>query len=305
MSFSYKVKEELCGCILGKEKEHACLYGMLLFCRQFDFGKITFQTECEAAAELFCVLADKVSGKEGIASAVKLERKNSPVFVLSIENKHNRIFFASMYKIKDEGIEHRFSSGNIHHSAMGAFLAGAFIASGSIIDPNKEYHLEFVTPHKDLAEDIQNIIVGIGINAKTTERKNAYVVYIKDSEGIEDLLTFMGATQSALEIMNIKILKDVRNKANRMANCDSANIEKTVKASVKQIEDIELVSKRIGLDSLPEELKEIAKIRLEYPELSLREMGQMLSKPIGRSGVNHRMKRLSAIAESLRGKEAD
>ncbi len=305
MSFSYRVKEELCGCIAGREKETACLYGMLLFCRQFDFGAITFQTECEAAAELFCVLADKVSSKTGIVSAVKAERKNSSMFVLNIENKYNRHFLASFYGMNDGGVEGINLSENISRFDVGAFLAGAFIASGSIIDPNKEYHLEFVTPYISLAKDLQNIIAGIGINAKVTERKNVFVVYIKDSEGIEDLLTFMGAPQSSLEIMNIKILKDVRNKANRMANCDSANIEKTVKASVKQIEDIELISERVGLESLPVELREIAQIRLDYPELSLREIGQMLSKPIGRSGANHRMKKLSSIAENLRGKDVD
>lgn len=123
---------------------------------------------------------------------------------------------------------------------------------------------------------------------------------MKDSESIEDTLTFMGATLSSLDLMNIKILKDVRNKTNRIANCDIANIEKAINAAGKQIADIELIERTIGFGELTKELREIAEMRLENPELSLRELGQMLPKPIGRSGVNHRMMKLAAIAEEIR-----
>ena len=125
-------------------------------------------------------------------------------------------------------------------------------------------------------------------------------MYIKESENIEDVLTFMGASMSSLEIMNVKILKDVRNKANRIANCDSANIEKTIAASYKQIDDIEYIMNPAGFDSLSDELREIAEARMENPDMSLRELGQALTKPISRSGVNHRMRKLSLIAEELR-----
>ena len=123
---------------------------------------------------------------------------------------------------------------------------------------------------------------------------------MKDSEAIEDLITFMGATMSSIELMNVKILKDVRNKANRIANCDAANIDRTLKASDKQIADIEYIIEKIGMENMPPDLAEIAEVRLEFPEMSLKELGEELEKPLGRSGVNHRLKRISALADELR-----
>lgn len=129
------------------------------------------------------------------------------------------------------------------------------------------------------------------------------MLYVKESEQIEDLLIMMGAQNAALELMNVKILKDVRNKINRAVNCDNANIEKTLRASERQLEDIDLIEKTCGLDSLPEDLKEIAQIRSEYPEYNLKELGQALSTPISRSGANHRMERIAKIAEEFRVKK--
>ena len=136
--------------------------------------------------------------------------------------------------------------------------------------------------------------------SKYVERKGLYVLYFKGSEDIEDMLTLMGATKSSIELMNVKILKDVRNKANRIANCDAANIERTLKASEKQIEDIEYIMNTEGLESLTPELRNMAELRLENPDVSLKELGEMLDKPVGRSGANHRLKKLMEIAEQIR-----
>ena len=152
---------------------------------------------------------------------------------------------------------------------------------------------------------IYNLIENYGIIPKQTERKNSQVVYIKESENIEDMLTLMGAVNSSLEIMNIKILKDIRNKINRAVNCDNANIEKTLRASEKQIEDIELIESTIGFGELSEDLREIAELRLENPGYTLKELGQALSKPISRSGANHRLARISKIAEDIRKKQGN
>ena len=148
--------------------------------------------------------------------------------------------------------------------------------------------------------DLTELLGEIGFNVKSTERKGNHVIYMKDSEVIEDLITFMGATMSSIELMNVKILKDVRNKANRIANCDAANIDRTLKASDKQIADIEYIADKIGMENMPPDLAEIAEVRLEFPEMSLKELGEELEKPLGRSGVNHRLKRISALAEQLR-----
>lgn len=138
----------------------------------------------------------------------------------------------------------------------------------------------------------EKLLERLGIMSKYVERKGLYVLYFKGSEDIEDMLTLMGATKSSIELMNVKILKDVRNKANRIANCDAANIERTLKASEKQIEDIEYIMNTEGFESLTPELRNMAELRLENPDVSLKELGEMLDKPVGRSGANHRLKSL-------------
>lgn len=300
MSFSSAVKEELCASITDRDKKYACLYGMLLFCKCFNQSGVILQTEQEGVAELFCVLADDVLSKTGVVSVTASPKSNqSTVFTLRVENRYDRLALLSRYKVPSDELWHRIQMENVDVNGLDGFLSGVYLVSGSAIDPNREYHLEFVTPSESLAKELGKLLAGLGMNAKISERKNQQVVYIKGSENIEDLLTFMGAQMAALEIMNIKILKDVRNKANRIANCDTANIEKTVVASARQIEDIEVIQERMGLDSLSDELREVAEIRLEYPELSLREIGQMLENPIGRSGVNHRIKKLAQIAKDI------
>ena len=183
------------------------------------------------------------------------------------------------------------------------FLRGVFLICGNVSSPEKDYHLEFVVPHKNLASDLVRIITEIeelDAQPKTVMRKGSYIVYIKGSESIEDTLTFIGAPQCTLELMNMKIYKDIRNKANRIANCDAANIDKVVKAAMKQIEDIKLIDRAVGLDNLSDELREVAQLRLDNIDMSLQEIGETLSEPISRSGVNHRFKKLAKMAEELR-----
>lgn len=188
----------------------------------------------------------------------------------------------------------------ISTGSLGVFAAGVFLACGSVIDPEKEYHLEFAVPEQKLAQELISLLNDIGVTARSAVRRGQLIVYIKGSEGIEDTLTFIGAQQCTLELMNVKIYKDVRNKANRIANCDSANIDKVVSAALKQIEDISLIANNRGLDDLPEELREIARLRMENPTMSLQEIGESLSEPLSRSGVNHRFKRIAKIADEIR-----
>ncbi len=301
-SFSFAVKDELSGSVTDRDKKYACLYGMLLFSRRFDEKQTVFRTEHHKAAELFCLLCGDVLGESGVVSCERREKKSSETYILTIDRPEALKKLAAVYRINgaDDGYN-RINADNIDTNSLPVFLMGAFLACGSIIDPNKSYHLEYAARCESLASDLSEMLLLVGVKAKILERKGDYVVYIKESEQIEDILTFMGATSSSLEIMNVKILKDIRNKANRIANCDSANIEKTVAASVRQIEEIELIERTVGLSSLSDELREAAELRLENPELSLRELGQMFSVPLGRSGVNHRFKRLSAIAEEISG----
>lgn len=181
-----------------------------------------------------------------------------------------------------------------------AFIRGAFLYSGSMSNPKKAYHLEIVVNNYDKAEQLREIIQSFSIEAKIVLRKKSHVVYIKEGAQIVDLLNVMEAHVALMDLENVRILKEMRNQVNRQVNCEAANISKTVIASSRQIEDIIFIRDNIGLEELAEGLKEIAILRIEYPEASLLELGVMLSPPIGKSGVNHRLRKLSMIAEYFR-----
>ncbi len=181
-----------------------------------------------------------------------------------------------------------------------AFLRGVFLASGSMSDPNKSYHFEIVARSMEQAQQIRDILISFDTDAKIVERKGHYVVYLKEGSQIVDSLNIMEAYVSLMNLENVRILKEVRNSVNRQVNCETANINKTVNAAVKQINDIELIQKTIGLDSLPEPLREAAQVRLDYPEAPLKDLGTYLDPPVGKSGINHRLRKISSIAEELK-----
>lgn len=300
-SFSSEVKRELTQHLTDSDKKYACLYGMILFCKHFSAEGLVFQTENKLVADTFISLTDDLLGRKNTVSVSENTKKNGTVlYTLSVDETENIEEIIFRFRISSRTLIHRIQGEIINNNNVFAFLSGAFLSCGSIIDPNKEYHLEFVIPYKELCDDLSDMLLSMGLTVNSTVRKGAYVLYIKGSESIEDLLTIMGATNSSLELMNVKILKDVRNKANRIANCDSANIDRIIRAAEKQIEDILFIEKTEGLDSLPPELYEMAIVRMDNPEFSLKELGEMLSKPIGRSGINHRLKRISDIADRLR-----
>ncbi len=181
-----------------------------------------------------------------------------------------------------------------------AYLRGAFLMGGSISDPNKGYHFEVVCKSDKQAQQIQYIMTSLDLDAKIVNRQKHYVVYLKEGEQIVSALGFMGATKALMDLENIRILKEMRNTVNRRVNCEAANITKTVNAAVKQIQDIKLIDEVKGLSALPENLRDIAIIRLENPDASLKDLGEMMEPPIGKSGVNHRLRRISEIADKLR-----
>lgn len=176
----------------------------------------------------------------------------------------------------------------------------AFIKSGSMNDPNKKYHLEIMFKTKKKAEEMQTLLNNFNINAKIIKREKDYMLYLKDGEEISEFLALIGANSSVIKFEEIRVLKETRNDINRLVNCETANLNKTISAAVKQIEDIKLIKKKHKFSNLPENLQEIAELRVANPDVSLVELGKMLSQPIGKSGVNHRLKKLSAIAEDLR-----
>lgn len=181
-----------------------------------------------------------------------------------------------------------------------AFIRGAFMASGSMSDPNKAYHFEIVCRTLEQAQRLQELMAEFETEPKIIERKNYHVVYLKDGSQIVDMLNVMEAYVSLMNLENVRILKEMRNSINRKVNCETANINKTVNAAVKQIADIELIRDVLGFDHLPAPLREMAQVRLEYSEAPLKDLGAYMNPPVGKSGINHRLRKLAAIAEDLR-----
>jgi DNA-binding protein WhiA len=183
-----------------------------------------------------------------------------------------------------------------------AYIRGAFLGGGSITNPEKTYHLEFVTHVQEHAEDLSELINSFGLNSKVIQRKSSFVVYLKEGEQIVDLLNIIGAHSSLLNLENVRIYKEMRNNVNRLVNCETANLSKTVNAAVRQVESIKFIKNTVGLKKLPLNLRQIAEARLNHPDASLKELGEMLDPSIGKSGVNHRLRKLEQFAEELREK---
>lgn len=182
------------------------------------------------------------------------------------------------------------------------YLRSAFLAAGSIINPQRAYHLEIITPRKDSAKRIAKIMGGFDLKPGISHRKQWYVVYLKDADQISDFLNVIGAHTALLNMESIRTIKGMRNKVNRLINCETANINKSINASLRQIENINLISRTIGIGRLPENLRKVAALRLENPEASLKELGEMLDPPVGKSGVNHRMRKIERIADKILGR---
>lgn len=279
MSFTTDVKKELCGGDLSRRQEKTVLYGFLYCLRERD----AYFTESADIKDFLRRIAGE--SKVPFIPHKKLGRSG---FLLD--------FTEIALDTSNTSIDSSYVDGRDENT--GLFLRGAFIACGVVTDPNKEYHLEFSIYNKEKSDALCRLISESGMNIKSSTRKGKSILYTKDSESISDILTFMGAMISSMEIMNAKIYKDLRNNVNRKVNCESANIEKTVAASRKQLEDIEYIEKTVGLGLLAEELRPLAEIRRDNIELSLSEIGKMLG--ISRSGVYHRIKRISEIADRLR-----
>jgi len=183
-----------------------------------------------------------------------------------------------------------------------SYLRGVFLGAGSLSDPMNSYHLEIVANSEEYAASLVQLMERFGLRPKISGRKNVLLVYLKESEQIADFLNVIGAHQALLELENIRIQKEMRNQVNRLVNCENANMNKTVDAAVRQKRNIEFLQQHYGLEKLSEGLQAVAEARLAYPEVSLKELGSLMDPPIGKSGINHRMRKLEELAEELRGK---
>ncbi|HAN44450.1 MAG TPA: DNA-binding protein WhiA [Ruminococcaceae bacterium] len=301
MTFAYQLKNEICNNKSFRAKHKAAqAYGLMRFSKSFDKDKISLHTEHKAVADLYCFFISELIGITGSLTVTKHERRDrKKYFIVTVDDEYDRRQILNYFYSETGSLNKQIL---MDDSDIAAFLSGVYLACGNITNPEKGYHLEFSVADDELAKQLESLINSRGITAKLTKRRGVNICYIKESEQIEDLLTLIGATNSTLELMEVKIYKDIRNKANRLTNCETANIEKTVSAAAAQIADINLIISARGEEYLSDDLLELAKIRLENPEMSLREIGESLTKPISRSGVNHRLKRIAEIAQDIKEK---
>ncbi len=296
MSFSSNVKEELCEVTWPSCCRAAFTYGLLETGRAFSAAAVTMQTERTAVAQLYRTLLCEVCG----VTAVRESEREGGFHLLSVDDAEDRLRVLSRFGHAAGEVSLRLNRANLDcENCAAAYLAGAFLACGAVTDPQVDYHLEFHLPQYNLSRDLIALLRELGLRPKFMSRKSNQVIYFKESEQIEDCLTRMRATSASLELMSVKMVKDIRNNVNRLANCENANIDKTVAAASAQVEAIRRIERHGGLDTLPPELQELARLRLENPEMSLRELGEALAEPISRSGVNHRLRRIAELAENM------
>lgn len=298
LSFSHDVRECIRANINDHDKRFACLYGMLLYSKAVTRQEICLKSESEVFRSVFPVLVKTIFGASVRITTQEKPRKNGrSLWIYKITEPEQVTSIRHIFHIHEE---RRIDMRNLPMNSMGAFLGGVFLTCGSITEPDKEYHLEFTVPTEQLYRDLSDILYSVGVHPNVMQRRYSWTVYLKVSGEIEDLLTFMGAQKCTLKLIDIKIDKEVNNKANRMRNCDMANIDKTVSASERQCRDIMEIIRHNGMDKLSPGLKNLAEVRMENPHLSLAEVAELLDKPIGRSGVNHRFQKIALIAEQYR-----
>lgn len=308
MSFSKETKAELCGREeTEKNKLHALVYGMVLFSKQFSPESLTFTTESKPVAALYSGLVSSLTGVITETSSRIIRRGGEQgSYTVSVPGKEECKRVYDYFGHVDNTPSLRLNRSNIaDDDCLPCFLRGAFLVCGNVTDPGKDYHMEFVVPHMNLANDLCRIISEIEIAPKginTVCRKGNYIVYTKGSEGIADMLAYMGAQKAYFDILDAKIYKSVRNDANRRTNFDMANTKKTANAAARQLEAIRIIREAGALSGLSDDLRELAVLREAHPEYNLRELGEELSSPISRSGVNHRLARLIDIAVNISGK---
>ncbi|TCT14226.1 hypothetical protein EDC18_10622 [Natranaerovirga pectinivora] len=313
MSFSTMVKEEIARHLgHGRHCEIAEIAAIINMCGRVKVlaeneASIKVQTENAAVARKYFTLIKKTFN---INTEVLIRRntylKKNRVYIMVIGNptKSMDVLKATKLIYEKNGEYKRNYEVNpllIQRTCCKrAYIRGAFLGGGSLSDPEKTYHLEFVNPNKSHSSSLQELINGFEMDAKIVQRKKYYVVYLKEGTQIVDLLNVMEAHIALMDLENVRILKEMRNNVNRIVNCETANLNKTVSAAVRQLDDIRYIEETIGLDKLPQPLEEIARVRLEYTSESLKELGMYLDPPVGKSGVNHRLRKISAIAQELR-----
>lgn len=313
MSFTQDIKKELTSLEIGRKCcQLAQITGFLRFAGSITLssGKmgIKVSTDNPAVARLFVTLVKEYFGTKTslqIEEGQMLRKGHMYNLVITPEMNAEAILRETgAIGIKEgsnylkDGIEAAIIK---KRCCKKSALRGIFMAAGSVSDPTKAYHLEIPCASSLMANDVKKLINSFGLKSKIVERRSKFVVYIKDAEQISDFLSVLGASNQLFKFENIRIAKEMKNNANRISNCESANADKTVNAAQKIIQDISFIEEKTGLDYLPEKLKDTAVLRRDNPELPLSELAQLFDPPLGKSGLNHRLNKISLIANELRG----
>lgn len=295
MSFSSEARSELCRQPMNKKCCTAAeIYGILLYCNTFSASEIRIVTESAPFAQRVEKLFERsFSWRPDVRIGQMGESKT--VITISERERIDEVFARFGYD-GERILAHHINLGVLENDCCkAAFVRGAFLAGGSVTDPMKNYHLELITSHFNVSNEIVPLLFEMGFSPRNSRRSGNYVTYFKQSEAIEDLLTTLGAPIAAMELMNAKVEKEMRNSINRKVNCDTANVEKTVNAAQAQIEVIRTLEKAGILQNLGDKLKQTAELRLNNPEASIAELAAMAEPPVTKSCLNHRLRKIMEL----------
>ena len=304
MSFSQDVKNEI---VQKKITRECCAlaasYGIACFGRYFDSKGLVLHTELLGVAQY----AKRLFGICGVHGAIiTKERPSGPLYEFKVDDPQEVDKMLKLFHCEEEQVSRHIDPRLTRCGhCFSAFVASAFLCCGTMTDPSKEYNLEFLCPRYNLAKDLEGILAEHEFTPRRTVRKGVNVIYVKASEQVADLLTFMGAGGAAMQIMDHKMFKELRNKTNRLNNCEMANIDKVVTANVAARKAIEYLQEKGDFDALSAPLRQAAQLRLDWPDLSLAQLVQKSPEPISKSGLSHRLKKLEQLADELRQRRND
>lgn len=312
MSYASEVKKELTAIKVHQKNAQAELMALIRMNGSIALANhqliLNIQTENPAIARrLYSLLKEFYHVESEIVVRRKMKLKKNNQYIV-------RLRYAAQHVLDDLGIlqnlqiKERVPLELLDDEWMvRSYLRGAFLAGGSVNNPEtSRYHLEIYSLYEEHNEMIAQMMNKFGLNAQTTARRSGFIVYLKEAEKIADFMSLIGATNSMLQFENVRIVRDMRNSVNRLVNCENANMNKIANASTRQIENIRLIDERVGIQTLPDKLREIAETRLAHQEVSLKELGELVpGGPISKSGVNHRLRKLNAYADELRMSKAE
>ena len=308
MSFASETKKELTqieadeSCLKAEVSALIRMNGTLSFTnRQLS---LDVQTENAAIARrLYTIIKKLYSYNVELLVRKKMRLKKNNVYICRVREGARELLTDFDILSEDFQLNHSLSNSLLaNKNQKRAYLRGAFLAGGSVNNPEtSSYHLEIYSLYKEHSEALVDLMNKFNLNAKTIERKKGFITYLKEAEKISDFLGMVGAFQAMLKFEDVRIVRDMRNSVNRIVNCETANLNKTIGAAIRQVENIRFIENTIGLDQLPEKLREIARLRVEYQDVTLKELGEMVSTgAVSKSGVNHRLRKIDEIAEALR-----